>query len=94
MHNARFMADSIYLHGYVLHCAHDGPTLSQSSAQDECFVPICYGPNFLKCGLASTAPVNGLEYFYYMLELSEVSVVFVNRYRYSVRVGSSKEGLK
>ena len=55
---------------------------------------ICYGPNFLNCGLASTAPANGLQYFFYMLELSEVSVVFVSRYRYGVRVGSSKEGMK
>ena len=58
------------------------------------FVAIWHGPNFLKCGLASTVPANDIEYFYYMLELSEVSVVFVSRYRYGVRVGSSKEGMK
>ena len=35
------------------------------------FISIWHGPNFLKSGLAATAPRNDLEFFYDMLQLSD-----------------------
>ena len=67
------MADSIYLHGDVLYCLQVHQVLASQVQKMTVFVSVWHGSNFLKCGLVSPAPANGLEYFYYMLELSEVT---------------------
>ena len=74
MHDARFMADAIYLLSMELFS--DVYKMDQVLASNvhtmAVFVAVWHGPNFLKCGLASTAPANDLEYFYDMMELTEV----------------------
>ena len=74
MHDARFMADAIYLLSMELFST--VYTMEQGLANQvhkmAVFVSVWHGPHFLKCSVASTAPANDLEYFYDMIELSEV----------------------
>ena len=48
------------------------PTLASNVHKMAVFIAVWHGPNFLKCGLASTAPSNDLNYFYDMQDLSEI----------------------
>ena len=48
------------------------PTLANKVHKMAEFIGEWHGPNFLKCGLASTAPANDLTYFYDMQNLSEI----------------------
>jgi hypothetical protein len=81
MHDARFMADAIYLLSMELFS--DVYKMDQVLASNvhkmAVFVAVWHGPNFLKCGLASSAPANDLQYFYDMLELSEVRDPLLSR---------------
>lgn len=45
--------------------------LSEQVHKMAVFISVWHGPNFLKCGLAVTAPSNDLELFYDMLQLTE-----------------------
>ena len=74
MHDARFMADAIYLLSMELFSTvyKMDSVLASQVHKMAVFVAVWHGPNFLKCGLASTAPANDLEYFYDMMELTEV----------------------
>ena len=74
MHEARFMADAIYLLSMELFSKEYTiePTLASNVHKMAVFIAVWHGPNFLKCGLASTAPSNDLNYFYDMQDLSEV----------------------
>ena len=81
MHDARFMADAIYLLSMEIFSTvyKMDQVLASQVHKMAVFVAVWHGPNFLKCGLASTAPANDLEYFYDMLELSEVSDPVLSR---------------
>ena len=81
MHDARFMADSIYLLSMELFSTvyTMDPDLASKVHKMAVFVSVWHGPNFLRCGLACTAPANDLEYFYDMLNLSEVSDPVLSR---------------
>ena len=74
MHDARFMADSIYLLSMELFF---NEYIMKSSMADKVqkmavFVAIWHAPNFLKCSLAAAAPSNDLQYFYDMQDLFDV----------------------
>ena len=73
MHEARFMADAIYILSMELFSNEFlmDQTLSEQVHKMSVFIAIWHGPNFLKCGLAATAPGNDLDYFYDMLQLSD-----------------------
>ena len=73
MHEARFMADSIYLLSMELFSKEFimDQRLSEQVHKMAVFISVWHGPNFLKCGLAVTAPSNDLELFYDMLQLTE-----------------------
>ena len=74
IHEARFMADAIYLLSMELFSNEYTmePILASKVHMMAVFIGVWHGPNFLKCGLASTAPANDLMYFYDMQNLSEV----------------------
>ena len=74
MHEARFMADTIYLifmelfsNEYMM-----DPVLANQVHKMAVFIAIWHGPNFLKCSIASAAPSNDLSYFYDMLNLADM----------------------
>ena len=81
MHDARFMADSIYLLSMEMFSTvyMMDKVLAGQVHRMAVFIAVWHGPSFLKCGLASTAPANDLEYFYDMLELSEVKDPVLSR---------------
>ena len=81
MHDARFMADAIYLLSMELFSNEYkmDQLLARSVHKMAVFVAVWHGPNFLKCGLASSAPANDLQYFYDMLQLSEVEDSVLSR---------------
>lgn len=81
MHEARFMADAIYLLSMELFSNEFlmDQILSEQVHKMSVFISIWHGPNFLKCGLAATAPGNDLEYFYDMLQLSEFEDPYFSR---------------
>ena len=71
MHDARFMADSIYLLSmelfsfeYIMES-----TLSNQVSKMAVFIAVWHGPNFLMFALAAAAPSNDLQYFYDMIFL-------------------------
>ena len=74
MHEARFMADAIYIlsmelfsNEYIME-----PKLASQIHKMAVFVALGHGPNFLKCAVASRAPTNDLDYFYDMQHLVEM----------------------
>ena len=74
MHEARFMADAIYLLSMELF---SDEFLNDNRLVDQVhkmavFIAIWHAPSFLKCSLAASAPANDLAYFYDMVELSEM----------------------
>ena len=73
MHEARFMADAIYLLSMELFSGEFDmdQRLAEQVHKMAVFISIWHGPNFLKSGLAATAPRNDLEFFYDMLQLSD-----------------------
>ena len=73
MHEARFMADAIYLLSMELfasECFVD-VRLTEQVHKMAVFIAVWHAPNFLKCSLAVTAPANDLSFFQDMLRLSE-----------------------
>ena len=74
MHEARFMADAIYLISMELFSKEFTMDLSLAEKVHKMsvFIAIWHGPNFLQCGMACTAPTNDLKYFNEMMTLSEV----------------------
>ena len=73
MHEARFMADAIYLLSMELfasECFVDD-RLTEQVHKMAVFIAVWHAPNFLKCSLAATAPANDLSFFQDMLRLSE-----------------------
>ena len=75
MHDARFMADSIYLLSMELFSTayHMEPSLANKVSKMAVFISVWHGPYFLKCSQAASAPANDLQYFYDMMQLSDVS---------------------
>ena len=69
MHDARFMADAIYLLSMEMFSPvyKMDQVLASQVHNMAVFVAVWHGPNFLKCDLASTAPANDLDYFYDMI---------------------------
>ena len=65
MHEARFMADAIYLLSMELFSGEFemDQRLAEQVHKMAVFISIWHGPNFLKSGLAATAPRNDLEFF-------------------------------
>lgn len=75
MHEARFMADSIYLLSMELFAKEFfvDDRLTEQVHKMAVFIAVWHGPNFLQCGLAVTAPANDLAFFYDMLKLSDIA---------------------
>ena len=75
MYEARFMADCIYLLSMELFSKEImmDNILATRVHKMAVFVAVWHGPNFLKCGLTASAPATDLDYFYDMMELSEVT---------------------
>ena len=73
VHDARFMADAIYLLSMELFSTvyKMDSVLASQVHKMAVFVAVWHGPNFLKCGLASSAPANDLQYFYEMIDLQK-----------------------
>ena len=73
MHEARFMADSIYLLSMELFSGEFemDERLAVQVHKMSVFISVWHGPNFLRCSLASSAPASDLKYFYDMQQLSE-----------------------
>ena len=74
MHEARFMADAIYLismellsYEYMM-----DPVLANQVHKMAVFIAIWHGPNFLQCRVASASPSNDLSYFYDILSLADM----------------------
>ena len=74
MHDARFMADAIYLLSMELFSKEFtmDSILSNQVHKMAVFIALWHGPKFLKCSMAATAPANDLTYFYSMQALSEM----------------------
>ena len=74
MHDARFMADAIYLISMELFSKEFtmDHILANQVHKMAVFIALWHGPKFLKCSLAATAPANDLTYFYSMQALSEM----------------------
>ena len=74
MHEARFMADCIYLLSMELF---SGEYVMDSSLQMKVhkmavFISVWHGPMFLKCSIPTKAPEQDLSYFHDMLEISDI----------------------
>ena len=74
MHEARFMADAIYILSMELFSKEHilDTKLSNQIHKMAVFIALWHGPNFLRCALASTAPRNDLNYFYDMQSLVDM----------------------
>ena len=62
MHEARFLADAISMELFSNKYTME-PTLASKVHRMAVFIGVWHGPNFLKCGLASTASANDFTYF-------------------------------
>ena len=86
MHDARFMADSIYLLSMELFSKEFtmDTTLTNKVHKMAIFIAVWHAPNFLKCAQAASAPANDLQLFYDMMKLSEVKDPELSRIGYHV----------
>ena len=86
MHDARFMADSIYLLSMELFSKEFimDTTLGNKVHKMAVFIAVWHAPNFLRCAQAASAPANDLQFFYDMMKLSEVSDPDLSRIGYHV----------
>jgi hypothetical protein len=75
MHEARFMADCIYLLSMELFSKEfmKDNILATRVHKMAVFVAVWNGPNFLKFGLTVSAPATDLDYFFEMMKLSYVT---------------------
>ena len=86
MHDARFMADTIYLLSMELFSKEYimDTTLANKVHKMAIFISVWHAPSFLKCAQAASAPANDLQYFYDMMQLSEVKDSDLSRIGYYV----------
>ena len=74
MHEARFMADAIYILSMELFSREHKVDikLAEQIHKMAIFIALWHGPNFLKCAFAPTAASNDLNYFYDMQTLIDI----------------------